>query len=431
MADNKNCRTGKEFENWAQTIQFKPGSYCQPKDEASVRDILAGAAANGKHLRVQGNGHSWSQFLQTPDTLVWLKDVKGTVRVDPAAKTAAVPAGIKIEALVDELRKKGLGLQNTGSILKQSIAGAISTGTHGTGLGLGNLATHVVGMKLLTMKNGQMTELVLQQGQGAETDELLRAARVSVGALGVITEVTLQCRDDYRVELTGYQVRIEDFLQQPAIDALNASNQRVRLWWGGLFQDRDDVIVTTLNDTASAEHSSVFDILREFVDALAQGSRNNPVKLHGRYEDILTIPFEIKHRECEYAIPVERTAEALRALKEMMDEGGFRTTLPVEIRFVAADDSLLSPSCGRSVAYIGINTQAKNTEPSANELFSRFEPMMKEFGGRPHWGKIFTVTAAELDAMYPGTYARFKEIRRDLDPGGVFSNTLTRSLFGA
>jgi len=431
MADKKNCRQGKEFENWAQTIKFTPDTYCQPEDEPSVREIINTAVAAHRHVRVQGNGHSWSQFVQTSDSLLWLKemglkDLPAAIRVDAAAKTATVPAGIRIRDLIRELRKDKykLGLKNTGSILKQSIAGAISTGTHGTGIGLGNLATHIIGMKLLTMRNGALTELTLHEG-----DEFLDAARVSVGALGIITEVTIQCRADYRVELKGYRTSFHDISVQQFIDNLNQNNERVRLWWGGAFADRDDVIVTTMNETQNPQNSSIFDVIREFLDALFQGSQANPVVLTGHYSDLLTVPLlDVKHRECEYAIPVENTADALNAIKRMMDEGDFSTTLPIEVRFVKSDDSFLSPSYKKDVCYIGINTQAHNTEPSSNELYARFEPMMKDLGGRPHWGKHFTLTPQDLNAMYP-RYDRFKEIRRELDPHNVFSNTLINYLF--
>jgi len=143
----------------------------------------------------------------------------------------------------------------------------------------------------------------------------------------------------------------------------------------------------------------------------------------------LTIPtfLDIKHRECEYAIPVAKRAAALQATQPMLEENDFSTTLPIEIRFVAGDDSWLSPATGTGdgVCYIGANT-----DRNANEVFQQFEPMMKELGGRPHWGKHFTMTREEIVRMYPD-YKRFSDLRSQLDPQNVFQNSLIHHLFGS
>jgi FAD/FMN-containing dehydrogenase len=140
---------------------------------------------------------------------------------------------------------------------------------------------------------------------------------------------------------------------------------------------------------------------------------------------MLTIPLlPVLHRELEYAIPAENASPVLKRLKQIFDEGDVSTTLPVEVRFVAKDGSLLSPAHGQDVCYIGVATQ-----PNANEIYARVEPIMKEFGGRPHWGKHFSLTRAEVEAMYPDTYEKFRTFRQQLDPRGVFSNTLLRQLF--
>jgi FAD/FMN-containing dehydrogenase len=130
------------------------------------------------------------------------------------------------------------------------------------------------------------------------------------------------------------------------------------------------------------------------------------------------------HRECEYAIPADDAAEALQRFKRVVQECDISTILPVEVRFVARDSSLLSPARGRDVCYIGVAAQ-----PNANEVYARFEPIMKDFGGRPHWGKHFSLTREEVEAMYPDSYDKFREIRQQLDPRGVFGNTLLRDLF--
>lgn len=427
MSDTENCKTGKTYKNWAETIEFKPQFYCHPRNAAAVRSIVDRAASNKQHVRIQGNGHSWSQFVQTKDHLLQLDEMGDALTVE-AGSRVSVHAGIKLEKLVEKLRNLSppLGLENVGSILEQSIAGAISTGTHGTGIGLGNMATQIVGMTIITMKGGTPTVLVLP----LQGEDYFRAARVSVGALGVITQVTVQCVADYDVELQAFKKRFTDIANQDVIDELNASNQRVRIWWFNPPLAGAEVLVTTMRNIPNGPNTPFPDKLLAFLEFLAEGTQKHPLTLRGHYSDLLTIPFlEVKHRECEYAIPVNRTAEALNALKEIIDEGDFKTDLPVEVRFVQADDTLLSPSNGRDVCYIGVNTKARNEDPSANELFARFEPLMKQLDGRPHWGKHFTLSPDELTRMYGADYEMFKRIREELDPNGVFENTLIRNLF--
>jgi FAD/FMN-containing dehydrogenase len=427
MSAAEQCKTGKTFKNWAETIEFKPKFYCHPKNAAVALSIVQRAATNNEHVRIQGNGHSWSQFIQTRDNLVQL-DLMGDAVTAEAGNTVIMNAGIKLRKLVDRLRglNPPLALINTGSILEQSIAGAVSTGTHGTGIGLGNFATQVVALKLITMRNGTPTVLSLPE----EGEELFSAARVSMGALGIITQVTLQCVPFYDVELKAYKAKFEDIATQAAIDELIATNQRVRLWWFLPPLAGAEVIVSTMQNIPDGNDTLFPEALFGFLEFLAEGTKEHPLTLRGPYHKMLTLPFhEVKHRECEYAIPVERTAEALTALKEIVDEGDFRTDLPVEIRFVKGDDILMSPANGRDVCYIGVNTKAHNEDPSANELFARFEPLMKELGGRPHWGKHFTLVPDDLTRMYGSNYETFKRIRAELDPTGLFENTLIRNLF--
>jgi FAD/FMN-containing dehydrogenase len=427
MSDFEKCKTGKTFKNWAETIEFKPKFYCHPENAAAVQSIVQRAASNNQRVRIQGNGHSWSQFVQTKDHLLQLDEFGDAITPETGGRVS-VHAGIKLKRLVERLRglNPPLALKNTGSILEQSIAGAVSTGTHGTGLGLGNLATQVVGMTLVTMKGGTPTVLSLPDAN----PDLLRAARVSMGALGVITQVTLQCIDDYDIELKAFKKGFTEIANQNVIDQLNAANERVRIWWFLPPLLGAEVLVTTMRNIPNGNNTPFPEALLAFLEFLAEGTEANPLTLRGPYDELLTLPFhEIKHRECEYAIPVEKTAEALNALKEIVDEGDFKTDLPIEIRFVQADDALLSPANGRNVCYIGVNTKAHNEDPSANELFARLEPLMKQLGGRPHWGKHFTLTPEELSKMYGADYEKFKAIRNELDPTGLFENTLIRNLF--
>jgi hypothetical protein len=255
------------------------------------------------------------------------------------------------------------------------------------------------------------------------------------------------------LERTHYLCKFDDVLQN--IDAFIAGNTRVRLWWfvPAAFPPYD-VLVTTMNPpgTGGIDVSTAIDVpdfakplpfrtskLNTMLSPIAGRTATGCIKLSritGHYTDMLNVPllFIPRHRECEYAIPVENTVEALRAVRTFIVEGDFSLDLPLEVRFVANDDILLSPmyhehgASGPGVAYIGAYTKGDNDEPSAAEIFQRFEPLMKDFGGRPHWGKHFTLSRDEVRALYP-RFDRFNAIRHELDPNNVFANSLIHQLF--
>jgi L-gulono-1,4-lactone dehydrogenase len=431
-----NCKSNYTFENWAHTVKFKPERFCEPGTEAEVVEIVKDALAKGNTIRTQGAGHSWSQFIVTDKTLLQLDKLNRGLIADVLNRRYTVQAGIRLKDLIKNLAFDGLAMKNLGSVTEQSIAGAISTGTHGTGLGLGNLSSFIVGMKLVTGTGDVLTI--------KDTDkDLLDAARVSIGALGIITEVTVECVPMYDLEYRAYLCKFDDVIDK--LDILNQENVRFLIWWlVSPIGAKDNVIVITMNPpgtppgmlgqaapasggAANRERLGMDtnDLLSLVLSLFPGGKFRQILARKGRYDEILTIPLlPILHRESEYAIPVENASAALRSLRQIFDEGDFSTTLPVEIRFVAQDQSLLSPSRGRNVCYIGVSTQ-----PNATEMFARTEPVLKELGGRPHWGKHSTLKRSEVEAMYPDSFDKFRQIRKQLDPKGVFSNTLFRQLF--
>jgi L-gulono-1,4-lactone dehydrogenase len=431
-----------KWQNWAQTLQFQPDLFCQPETVDDVVQLVKDARAKKKCVRVQGaeHSHSWSQFVATNDVLVSLDNLAKPLIADVLKNRYTIQAGVRLKDLVQILAKDNLGLKNLGSIMEQSIAGATATGTHGTGLRLGNLATQIVGMKVVT-GTGDVKTI-------DETDmKTLRAARVNFGALGIVVEVTLDCVKNYDLEFSAYWCELDDVLDK--IDVLNQENDRMRIWWTPkpLFGMKHDTIISTMNTPGTPRgilkdfenltpdqesrlaHNSLpldLDVLFTMIGEIAVDPNRKVLlsRYTGNYVQVLTIPLlPILHRECEYAIPVENTRDALVHLRRIMQEGDFGTTLPVEVRFVAKDDTLLSPVSGRDACYIGVNTMN-----NANELFQRWEPLAKSLQGRPHWGKHFTMTRSEMESMYPG-YAEFAALRAAWDPDNVFANSLISDLF--
>ncbi|HYR90885.1 MAG TPA: D-arabinono-1,4-lactone oxidase [Terriglobia bacterium] len=436
MAD---CKSNYTFDNWARTIKFKPERFCEPASEADVIALVKEALAKGETVRTQGAGHSWSGFVVTDKTLLQLDKLNKGLIADVLKRRYTVQAGIRLKDLINNLALDGLAMKNLGSITEQSIAGAISTGTHGTGLRLGNISSSIVGMKLVT---GTGDVLTIKESDG----DLLEAARVSIGMLGVITEVTIEVVPLYNLEHNTYLCRFDDVIDK--IDTLNQENERFLIWWlVAPIGPKDNCLVITSNPpgtppgllgqagtppAGNAGRNTLPMDTNDLLTMILKLFQTKPpkpflpvLKQTGRYDRMITIPLlPVLHREFEYAIPVENTSEALRAMKRVIDEGDIATTLPIEVRFVAKDNILLSPARGRDVSYIGVSTQ-----PNANEVYERIEPILKDFGGRPHWGKCCSLRRSEVEAMYPDSYDKFRQIKKELDPNGVFSNTLIHQLF--
>jgi len=427
--------TNHTFRNWAGTLSFKPERFCQPETEAEVVDLVKDAASKGGRIRTTGAGHSWAQFVVTDRTLLQLDKLRKALVADITKQRFTVQAGVRLKDLIEMLALDGLALRNMGSITEQSIAGAISTGTHGTGIRFGNIPTSIVGMNLVT-GTGDVLKIT-------ETDtDLLNAARVSIGALGIITQVTIQCVPLYDLENTTYFCKFDDVVDR--LDVLNKENERFLLWWLlAPIGPKDNVVIVTMNPPGtpagllgqagtipgSAAQGPLPMDTNDLVNLLSKllptKTFNKFLTRKGRYDKMLTIPLiPVFHREMEYAIPADKAPEALRGLRTIFEEGDFATTLPVEVRYVAKDQSLLSPARGRDVCYIGVSTQ-----PNANEIYSRIEPLMKDLGGRPHWGKHFSLRRSEVEAMYGDSLYQFRKLRKQLDPKGVFSNSLVRDFF--
>jgi FAD/FMN-containing dehydrogenase len=435
------CRSGHVFTNWARTLEFKPRQFCKPRTEAAIVEIVNEARRTHGCVRTQGAGHSFSQLLATNDTLVSLDemDQNNTYRIDNGTEVS-VSAGIRLKDLIVKLKGEGLALKNMGSVTEQSIAGAALTGTHGTGIRLGALPTQILAARMVT---GDGNVVMLDKG-----DPRLKAACLSLGALGIMTKLTLDCVPYYSLDYNVYVGKFDDVMA--SLDQLVEENVRVLLWWLVPLFGRDDVIIITKNPLghppgllANAESrvppslglplaplGKGIDSLLSAVAAQGLGTGGGTFKkiwhMRSGYENVLTLPLlPIFHTECEYAIPAANAAPAMQAFREVVEENDFKIRLPVEVRFTAADDQLLSPCNKGPVCYIGASPEGNTAE-----VFARFEPLMWRFGGRPHWGKHFTLSRDAIKSMYGANYDAFVAERDAMDPERVFSNSFLTELFG-
>lgn len=424
--------------NWAGTASCHPAETEFPRSEEDIVAAVKRAVAAGERVKVAGTGHSFTDIACTGGRMLRLNDYSRVLDVDRERNRVTVEAGITIWALADELARHGLAFPNLGDIGYQAIAGAISTATHGTGAKLGNLATQVVSMRLV-LADGSILE-VSEAGE----PETFRAAQVSLGALGVISTLTLQCVPAFNLTCVEEPGRFEDVLA--SVEEQVASNDHFWFWW---FPHTDGCIVKTYNRTdAQPEPRGK---VRTYVEDMFLGNhvargllrlgRARPgliprinrlaVSTFGRrYSDrsdqVFTTPRLMRFSEMEYAIPRANLVEAIRAVKSFIDEKGFRISFPVECRMVAPDDIFLSPSYGRETAYVAVHVfQGMEYEP----YFRGVEEIMRRFRGRPHWGKIHYQTHHSLRELYPA-WGRFANVRARLDPQGRFANAYLDRVLG-
>lgn len=395
------------WRNWSGGVVATPARIEAPQAEGALSSLLA---ASDAPVRVVGSGHSFTPLCATDGTLVSLEHITGIVATDPAAGTATIRAGTPLHALGEPLLTAGLALANMGDIDRQTLAGAIGTGTHGTGQALGNLSTQVVGLRLV-LADGSVLAC-----SEAEHAEVLRAARVSLGALGIISEVALRVLPAYRLHERTWPAPFEDAMGQLA--ARTAGHRHFELFWS----PQDDACAMKALDLTDAP-------LGEIAPPVPASGRLprylTPERVDWSYRIFpseRTVPFN----EMEYAVPAEAGPDCLRELRALMRTCHPDVAWPVEYRTVRADDIPLSPAYGRATVTISVH-QAADLPHGA--FFADAEAIFRDHGGRPHWGKLHSLGAADLRALYP-RFDEFRALRARLDPHGRFLNDHLRRLFG-
>jgi len=426
------------WENWSGGQGCAPIAVERPASRAEVVEAVGRAAAAGRRLRAAGAGHSFSDAAVTEGTLVLCDRLDRVLDADPASGRVRVEAGIRLSKLNAELALRGLALENLGDIDAQSLAGALATGTHGTGGRLANLSAQVEEVELV-LADGSERTLTAADG------DLLRAARVGLGALGVVVALTLRCVPAFRLRAVDEPVLLDRTLSE--LDARVDGADHFELW---TFPHSGRAITRTNERTAaparpaSAARRWVDEILLEnhALGALNRLGRRAPraipllnraagslVSRRERLDDsyrVFATERRVRFEEMEYAVPREHARAALETCREILARHpvGF----PIELRFSAEDDALLSPAYGRPTAYLAVHVYAG--VPFAAPL-REVDAAMVRYDGRPHWGKRSFLTAAQLAPLYP-RWAAFGRARAQLDPEGRFANPFTdRALGGA
>ncbi|MEY3657103.1 MAG: hypothetical protein RL114_1461 [Actinomycetota bacterium] len=426
------------WKNWAGNEIAHPTSIETPRSEDELIRIVRQAADRGERVKVPGSGHSFTPAAVTDGRLVRIEALKGIYSVDREKRQVRVGAGTTLNELNRILAAEGLAMANLGDIAYQTVAGAISTSTHGTGMHLTGLAAQVVGMRIID-GHGNLIEC-----SSSHNPEILDVARVSVGALGAITECTIQVVDAFRLEATEVPMKLDDVLNN--IDELRRSNDHFEFFWiphtKWALTKRNNRTEEPLNPLPKVKGWLEKTFMENYAfGALCRIGRMKPSLIprlatalpssgsrsyiNDSYK-IFASPRLVRFYEMEHALPAESVAPALRAIREMIDKKGYLLNFPVEVRFTAADDVPLSTAFGRDTGYIAVHVY-KGMEYTP--FFKDVEDILRTFDARPHWGKIHHRDAEELSGLYP-RFNEFLSMRDRLDPQRTFANRYTERVFG-
>ena len=428
-----------EWANWAGDQRCRPARVLAPRSRQELAEAVAVAAAAGEKLSVTGSGHSFTEAAMTDQTMLRLEALRGVIDADRETGLVRVGAGTVLADLNEELAALGLALENLGDIDAQTVAGAISTGTHGTGAGFGNISSRVEGVELV-LADGTVRDLT-----AAGDPELLRAARIGIGALGAISAVTLRCFPAFTLRRVDSAHQLADVLDR--FDELAATNDHFEFFTfpysdRALVLERNRVeeppkpknqTVAFLNDvllenwaleamaaTGKAIPRTI-PALARFAGLVATGTNNQD-----RSDRIFVNRRNVRFTEMEYGVPRADGPTALRRVIEWVRSNRFPVFFPIEVRVTAGDDADLSASHDRDTTYIAVH-QYRGME--WRPYFEAVEAIMDDYVGRPHWGKRHFQTAATLAPRFP-RWDAFQRAREELDPGRAFTNPYAERVLG-
>ncbi len=396
--------TSHHWSNWSGNLQCSPKTVLRPNSEAALCAALQEAARDGHQIRVVGSGHSFVPLCTTDDLLISLDDLQGLIHASATDGTATFWAGTKLYAVGDPLWECGMAMANMGDIDRQSLGGAIGTGTHGTGPTLGNLSTQVVALRLVTVA-GEIIDC-----SPTHESAIFQAAQVSLGALGIITRVTLRCRPAYQLHEQSW---IAPFAACMAtLDERIAASRHFEFFW----VPGDDLcamkVLQPTTDPAPAVPTA------PVIPSQGRLARYVGAPRTDRSYRIFPSERNLKFNETEFALPAANGPDCLREIRQLMQRRYPQVTWPIEYRTLAADDIPLSPAHGRATVTISVHQAAALPH---QPFFAEVEAIFRNHRGRPHWGKIHTHGASALAALYP-QWDSFQAVRRQLDPAGRLLN---------
>lgn len=430
--------TNKQWINWSESFISKPEMILYPKNEQDINNIINYCQKNDKKIRVIGAGHSFTPLAVTNSILLSLEHFSGIDKIDYENKRVSVWAGTTLLELGKLLYEHDLSMENLGDINVQTIAGAISTGTHGSGINFGNLSTQVTELTVITASGDYLTI------SDTENSHLFNAARLSLGLLGIIIKVKIKVISAHQLISVSKRSTINKSF--PILKELTETNRHFEFFW---FPHTETIQIKTLNPVLSnfknnIKGPSTFnDLVIEngALGLVSKLSRMQPKlskcvskmiaigvptgRTIGNSFEMYATPRLVKFNEMEYSIPAEHMASAIRDINYVIQKYKFDVHFPIECRYVKGDDLWLSPSYERDSAYIAIHMY-KGME--YKHFFAKLEEVFRHYQGRPHWGKEHTLTSVDLQNLFP-KYNDFLQIRKQLDPNNLFLNHYLAEVF--
>ena len=423
--------------NWARNQRCVPDAVYQPASAEEVARIVRQAHEAGQRVKVIGAGHSFTATAMTDGVMLRLDNMTQILNVDGETGQVHVQAGATLHDFCRELHSYGLALPNLGDIDVQSIAGAISTATHGTGFGLGNLATNVVAMTLVNGK-GEIVEL-------NEGDPRISIAAVGVGALGIVCEVVLQCVPSFRLHAYETIEYLDDLLDD--IPSFAESADHAEFFWmpgarrcqvkrnqrttediqrpGKAAYFRNKYVAENLAFGTVCRVGRRWPSLAPRIAKLVSSSVSERDLIDDSFR-VFASPRLVRFVEMEYGIPLECLPEAVQRVREVTKHLSFPSLFPIEVRVSAADDIALSTGFGRLNGWVAVHQYVGAPYES---YFQQVADIMDSYGGRPHWGKMHYLNAAQLCERYP-RWGEFQQLRTTLDPDGIFRNEYADRVLG-
>ncbi len=432
-------QAGKRWRNWGRSESSNPQFFSRATSVDEVVGTVAFAKSRNLTIKPVGAGHSFTSIAATDGVQLDIAALDGVLAV--SGNEVTLGAGTNLYQLPALLGDFGLALENMGDIDRQTIAGAISTGTHGTGAAFGGLATQIVALTLVTASGDVLTI------SETENAELLPAARLGLGALGVVVDVTLRCVPEFVMHAIERPEPLDEVLDNwmhraTSVDhfefywfphttsALTKTNTRLH---ADTPRKRQNPVAAWFDDEflANGVYAALCQVGRMMPGTIPSLNRLADKAVAQReivdgWHEVFTSPRRVRFREMEYSIPVENVPAALREVQALIEAKGWCISFPVEVRVAAADENWLSTAYGRQAGYIAVHRYYRE-DPT--EYFEAVEQIMRAHDGRPHWGKMHTRTASDLRPAYP-RFDDFLAVRDRLDPERVFQNDYTRAVLG-
>lgn len=430
------------WQNWGRVESATPAFRARPSSVEEVQAVVRAARERGLPVKAVGAGHSFTDIAATHGVMVDISAIAGLIRHDPATGRVTLGAGTHLHELPAILDPLGLALENMGDIDRQTLAGATSTGTHGTGARFRGLAAQLAGLRIVTADGGLLTI------SETEHAELLPAARLGLGALGIVVEVTVQCVPSFLLRAVEHPEPLDEVLdtfEQRAVE----SDHFEFYWW-----PHTDTVMTKNNTRLPLDAGAkpVGPIANWIEESLLQNTALGALSAVGtafprairplnrfatrvygdreytdRSYEVFTAPRRVRFREMEYALPRPAIAQALRDLSGLIERQGWDIGFPVEVRVAAPDDNWLSTAYQRESGYLAVHQYHRRDHLP---YFRAVDQLLRSYDGRPHWGKIHFQDAEALAERYP-RFADFRALRSRLDPDRVFGNAYLDRVLGA